>query len=150
MEDKGVREAFHEMVREKNALKQKTQNTKRYQKNEDDSSDSDDFESGSEGENDEGNIRQKAISEIEKELNENEEDNSEEEKSESDEDEIKVNFKKKSSKTTKNTKEKQGLMGLKFMQRGEEQRKEQLKEKAQMVIDMIREEQNLLKENEEE
>ena len=40
-------------------------------------------------------------------------------------------------------------MGLKFMQRAEQNKKEILKEQAQMLIDQIKEEQNLIDEESE-
>ena len=66
---------------------------------------------------------------------------------------IKVTFDPKNKggkKDNKNEKEAKGIMGLKFMQRAEQNKKEILKEQAQMLIDQIKEEQKLLLEEDSE
>ena len=93
-------------------------------------------------------IRNKAISQIEKELQEiNETDlENESDNSDSDEGDIKVDFKKKSkvSNEKNKTSSKSGIMGLKFMQRAEANKKEHLKDQAKMLIEQIKEEQQIL------
>lgn len=135
-----MREAFNEMVREKNALKVRTKTTvtgpaknSLLSSGEEDSDDSDES-SG----DDKVKARQTAISQIEQELQDmNEEDSSVEESD--DEGEIKVSFKKQPLKG-KSKEEDKGIMGLKFMKRAELNKKEQLKVQAKMLIDQIKEE----------
>ncbi len=65
--------------------------------------------------------------------------------SESDQDVIAVDFKHKGKRSNKAKPEEKGIMGLKFMQRAEQNEKERLKEQAKMLIDQIKEEEDLAK-----
>lgn len=136
MENESLKQAFNEMVKEKNNLKQRTQTvtTKNalLSSGEEDSSE----EEGSEEE--EGNARGKAVSQIEKELMEAEASEGASESESEEEDVIKVSFEKKGPAKAKKEGDK-GIMGLKFMKRAEERQKEQLKDQAKALIQQIKE-----------
>lgn len=134
MEDGNNREAFNEMVREKNRLKQRTKTVNNNLQN---LSDSDlDMSSGDEDVLDEEELKKKAIENIDKELaDSDEEEVSSDESEEGDKGQIKVSFGKSAKKDSSSNKydDKQGILGLKFMQRGEERKKGILKDQAKML-----------------
>lgn len=129
------------MIKEKNALKSRTKTVQNVLMGSSSDEDGDSDGSLSEEEADENTIRQKAISSIEKELQELEESDDEgSEESDGDDGNIKVNFSKKGQGNKKKGQEEKGIMGLKFMQRAEANKKEQLKEQAKLLIEQIKEE----------
>lgn len=96
----------------------------------------------------EGELRKRAIGEIEEEV----EGSSEDSDAESEDSEaMETNF-HESAKGPKQSKLSQakGIASLKFMKRGELKVKEQLKEQAKMLIQQLKEEQELLDESDEE
>lgn len=131
MENENVREAFNEMMREKNTLKQRTKGmAKSGNLSDSDMSDDDDDDEEAMSEEE---LRKRAIGDIEDEVNDSEDD---EEGEESDsEADFQVNFgdNSKSKQKASSAKDK-GIMGLKFMKRGEEKMKEQRKEQAKMLV----------------
>lgn len=128
MDQEHTREAFHEMIRERDQLKQKTKSIG----NEEDDSDSGDSEMSEEA------LREKAIREIQGEVDSEAEDGDEEGEESQEEQDLVMKFsQKKQSKGNK--KEEGGIMGLKFMQRAEEKEKAQLKENADRLIKQLEE-----------
>lgn len=155
MENESLKEAFNEMVKEKNALKSRTKTVQRKQQlmSSGEEDDSEEENSDDEEEIDEETLRKKAVSQIEKELQDiegSQDENSASDDNSDEEGNIKVDFSKKGQGKNQNKKEdNKGIMGLKFMQRAEANKKEQLKEQAQMLIEQIREEQEILNSDEE-
>ena len=160
MENENIRETYNEMMREKNQLKQRTKKVATGatgdDSDEDMSSDGDEEEYGSEQEIDQDKLRKKALAAIQGEIDESEDDDGSDDESEGEEDdesgsdedgsEIEVNFNvnKKSNKNNGKSSKDKGIMGLKFMKRGEERLKEQTKVQAKMLMEQIREEQEIL------
>lgn len=103
MENEGIKEAYNNMMKEKNALKSRAKSTQKKQTLASD--DEYGSESGEEEEMSENELKKKAVSEIEKELIELEEDQSgsqdDEDDSDNDGNEIKFMDKRASNKSSK-------------------------------------------------
>ncbi len=85
-------------------------------------------------------LRKKAIKQIEGEVEDSEaEDDSDEDDSEASDMETNFNENAKGKKQSQKSKD-QGISGLKFMKRGEQKVKEQMKEQAKMLIQQLKEE----------
>ena len=123
MEDKETREQYHEMIREKNKLKERQRKTNTAAESDSDSSGSDD----------EDELKEKAVREIKEEISDSE--GSEQSSSDGD-DEIKMDFKEKKTKTKKKD-EPTGIMNMKFMKTAEKTKQEKLKNDAKMLVDQI-------------
>lgn len=124
MENDNIREQFNEMMREKNTLKQRTKKVNQLVEG----GSSDDSEMDSDYEDDGEDARDKAIKDIEGEIEDSEEDDdmSSDELESDDSEAMRMRFDEKSKNNRKglqDSKEK-GIMGLKFMKRGEEKQKE--------------------------
>ena len=129
MDNEGIKDAYNDMMREKSALKQRTKSTTKtmtLHSSDEDSNEGSDSEELSESE-----LKRQAVSQIEQELMDLE-NGSDEEGSESDSDDNEMKFENKGGKNKKNNAKNQdkGIMGLKFMQRAEERKKETLKDQA--------------------
>ena len=137
MEDTETREAYHEMMREKNALKDRQKTTRKAAEmvNSDDS-DEDSEESAS-------GIKNEAIQQIKEELSD-ESGGSGSESSDSAEDEITMNFDKNNKvKKAKKADDATGIMNMKFMKTAAASKKERTKEQAKMLIEQIQEDERI-------
>lgn len=115
--------------------------------------------SGNEDDEDEDiqTLKKRALLAIQDEIDENDNTNSDEgddsdaEDSEEDDIQVAMNFNDKNKSEKKRPKnEDKGIMGLKFMMRGEERLKEQNKLQAKMLMEQIREDQEILDQSENE
>ena len=136
MENENAREAFNEMMREKNSLKLRQKGVLGVQVDSD-AEDSEEDEDMSEGE-----LRKRAIGQIEEEVGGSEEDS---EAESLDSEVMETNFQENTKGPKKSRlSEPKGIAGLKFMKRGELKVKEQLKEQAKMLIQQLKEDQDIL------
>lgn len=137
LEDKETRDQYHEMMREKNALKDRQRRTKA----------AGDFQSDDDSEDDsdlsESQLKQKAIDEIKGELSADESDGEEDSESEEQDGEITMNFGDKKTKKKEDKNAATGIMGMKFMKTAESNKKERLKKEAEMLVEQIEEDEAL-------
>ena len=144
LDDKETRDQYHEMMREKNKLKDRQQRTKAagdYQSDDD----SDDDSNLSESE-----LKQKAIDKIKGEMSADESDGEEDSESEEVEGEISMNFGDKKSKKKVDKNPATGILGMKFMKTAESNKKERLKKEAEMLVEQIEEDEALQKSSDDE
>ena len=145
MERKENRDDYHEMIRTKNLLKEKQRSIQR----------AEDDEYGSESEYDdesdqsEGQMKQKAIDKIKKELDESDDASEDDDSAASDSSDsstkiIQMDFSKAKENAKKNSKTKaSSLQNMAFMKNADEKKKQVLKEQANDLIKQIEEEEAL-------
>ena len=126
MENKEMREEYHEMMREKKSLKTRRDGVQKTVE----MGSSDDGSESEGSEMSESELKKRAIAKIEGEVSEEEESDDENSDSEEDSQEegegATISFKKKPENKSK--KEDGGLMGMKFMKTAEKNKKERIKE----------------------
>ena len=144
LEDKETRDQYHEMMREKNNLKDRQKRTKAAgdDQSDDDSEDDSDLS--------ESELKQRAIDEIKGELSADESDGEEDSESEEQEGEISMNFGDKKSKKKEDKNAATGILGMKFMKTAESNKKERLKKEAEMLVEQIEEDEALQKSSDDE
>lgn len=136
MDNRELREQYHDMMREKNALKDRQAGIKRKAGVEDESEDD-----SSEGDSDlsESELKARAIQKIKDEISDDDSgsDDDGEESDNSGDGVVRQNFDQKNKEKAKKQKEVTGIMGMKFMKNAELAKKNQIKDQAKRAIEQI-------------